>query len=48
MAVAISKRGDVEPFNRPVPFLQELFRHAVFGAALGAAYHLLTPRKNVE
>lgn len=39
------KRGDVEPFNRPVPFLQELFRHAVYGAALGAAYNLLTPRK---
>lgn len=40
------KRGDIEPFNRPVPFLEELFRHAVFGAALGATYQLLTPRKH--
>jgi hypothetical protein len=40
------KRGDVEPFNRPLPFLQEIFRHAVYGAALGVAYQLLTPRKH--
>jgi hypothetical protein len=39
------KRGELERYNRPVPFLAEVFRHAVFGAVLGAAYNILTPRK---
>jgi hypothetical protein len=42
------KRGELERFNRPVPFLQEVFRHAVYGAALGAAYERLTPGKTED
>jgi len=42
------KRGELERFNRPVPFLAELFRHAMFGATLGAAYERLTPRKTED
>lgn len=39
------KRGELERFNRPIPFLIELLRHAVFGAVLGAAFDFLTPIK---
>lgn len=38
------KRGDLERYNRPGPFFVEVLRHAVFGAVLGAAYDMLTPR----
>lgn len=37
------KRGDLEPYNRPGPFIIEVIRHAVFGAVMGAAYEFLTP-----
>ncbi len=30
------RAGRLEPFNRPVPFLQEVWRHAVYGVVLGA------------
>jgi hypothetical protein len=35
------KRGTLSPFNRLVPFLQEIFRHIVYGAVLGWAYEQL-------
>jgi hypothetical protein len=35
------KRGTLEPFNRAVPFLQEVFRHVVYGAVLGWVYEEL-------
>jgi hypothetical protein len=35
------KRGTLEPFNRFVPFMQELFRHIVYGAVLGWVYEQL-------
>ncbi len=30
------RAGRLEPFNRPVPFLQEMWRHVVYGVVLGA------------
>ncbi|HEX3721973.1 MAG TPA: DUF6789 family protein [Nitrolancea sp.] len=39
------KRGELERFNRPIPFLIELMRHVIFGAVLGAAFDFLTPIK---
>jgi hypothetical protein len=35
------QEGTLPKFNRPVPFLQEIFRHVVYGAVLGAAYDRL-------
>ncbi|MEX2425750.1 MAG: DUF6789 family protein [Thermomicrobiaceae bacterium] len=35
------KRGTLEPFNRLVPFLQEVSRHIVYGAVLGWTYEEL-------
>jgi len=29
------RAGRLEPFNRPVPFLQEVWRHVAYGAVLG-------------
>ncbi len=39
------KRGDLEPYNRPGPFVAEVVRHAVFGAVMGLAYEMLTPKR---
>lgn len=35
------KAGKLPQFNRPVPFVQEIFRHVVYGAVLGWAYEQL-------
>lgn len=35
------RAGRLSRFNRPVPFLQELFRHIVYGAVLGWTYEQL-------
>lgn len=35
------RAGRLPAFNRPVPFLQELFRHIVYGAVLGWVYEQL-------
>jgi hypothetical protein len=35
------KRGNLEPFNRLLPFLQEVSRHIVYGAVLGWTYEQL-------
>lgn len=35
------ERGTLEPFNRRVPFMQEIFRHIVYGAVLGWVYEQL-------
>ncbi len=35
------KRGTLQPFNRFVPFMQEIFRHIVYGAVLGWTYEQL-------
>jgi hypothetical protein len=35
------KRGNLEPFNRLVPFMQEVSRHIVYGAVLGWTYEQL-------
>ena len=35
------RRGTLPRFNRPVPFLQEVFRHVVYGAVLGWTYEQL-------
>lgn len=38
------RAGRLEPFNRPVPFLQEVWRHVAYGLALGWTYDRLTGR----
>ena len=35
------KRGTLPKFNRFVPFVQEVFRHVVYGAVLGWSYEQL-------
>jgi hypothetical protein len=35
------KRGTLEPFNRFVPFVQEILRHIAYGATLGWVYEQL-------
>ena len=35
------RSGRLPAFNRPVPFLQEVFRHVVYGAVLGWVYERL-------
>lgn len=35
------KRGTLQPFNRAVPFMQEIFRHIAYGAVLGWVYEQL-------
>lgn len=32
------KNGSLPVYNRPVPFLQEVLRHAAYGAVLGAVF----------
>ncbi|WP_448574713.1 DUF6789 family protein [Thermomicrobium sp.] len=32
------RAGRLEPFNRPVPFLQEVWRHLAYGLTLGILY----------
>ncbi len=32
------KNGSLPVYNRPLPFLQELLRHAAYGAVLGAVF----------
>ncbi len=32
------RAGRLEPFNRPIPFLQEVWRHLAYGLTLGILY----------
>lgn len=36
------RAGRLEPFNRPVPFLQEVWRHVAYGVTLGWVYDRLS------
>ena len=36
------RRGALPRFNRPIVFLQEVFRHAVYGVTLGLVYDRLS------
>lgn len=38
------RSGELDRYNRPGPFLAEIFRHVVYGAALGFVYDQLVRR----
>lgn len=38
------RAGRLEPFNRPIPFLQEVWRHVAYGLTLGRVHFWLSER----